>query len=102
MLTTLGTPSSSASNMLRRRTVLDARLAQPRGDDRQPLGLAPLGAERLHDVDPVEALVHRRAELADLVLRGVEVAVDAALVGDVEHDQQREHGDRGERRAPGR
>ena len=55
-------------------------LAQPAGDHRQPLGLAALGAERLDHGDAVEALVHGLAELAQLVLRGVVEAVDAALV----------------------
>ena len=97
-LVTFGTPSSSASNVLRMRTALDPLVAQPGGDLRQPLGLALLGAERLDHGDAVEALVDRRAELAELVLRGVEEAVDAALVDDVEDDQDREH----ERPRPGR
>ena len=39
--------------------------------------------------------MHRRAELAELVLRRLEVPVDPALVADVERDQQREHRDGG-------
>src|SRR6185503_17708897 len=73
MLTTFGTPSSSASNVLRNL-------------------IAPNRA--LRNRDPVEALVHRFAELAELGLRVVVEAVDPALVCHVQRDQQREHRDR--------
>ena len=67
------------------------RLAQPRGDRRQRSVSRLSAPNALTTVTPVEALVHGRRELAELVLGGVVVAVDTALVDDVERDQHREH-----------
>ena len=75
---------------------LDAGLTQPRGDHGQPFGLATLGTEGLHHVHAVEALVHRRTQLAELDLCGIEVGVDVALVEDVQAEHRREHQHRGQ------
>ena len=74
----------------------EAGVAQSRGDDGETIGLAALRAERLDDGDSVEALVHRFAELAELALRCVVERVDTSLIREVQTDQHREHGDRGE------
>ena len=94
-----GSTSSSASNVPRRRTAPMRAVAQAAGDLRQPLGLAVLGAVGLDELHAVEALVDAGREVAEVVLGGVVVDVDALLVDDVEADQQREHGDGDERRA---
>ena len=82
--------------MLRRRTA-PSRASRSRDAITASRSVSRLSAPNaLTTCDAVEALVHGRAELAELVLRGVEVLVDASLVDDVEPDQQREHRHRGQ------
>ena len=92
-LTVDGITSRAASNVPRRRTALIAGVADVGGDRRQSLGLARLGAVGLDELHAFEALVHAGGQRAELVLGLVVVAIDTMLVDDVEHDQDREHGD---------
>ena len=91
MLTTVGHTVEQRLERAAQADRPESSIAQPRSDHRQAIRLAALGAERLDDGDPVEALVHGLAELAEFFLSGVVELVDASLVREVERDQQREH-----------
>ena len=72
---------------------MDARVSDPCGDLRQPLGLPLLGAIGLDQLHTLEALVDARRQPAELCLGGVEVLVNASLVRHICHQQEREDGD---------